>query len=102
MMREGRKRKRFGKDISRHVSGRYPSCGERAGKNMVANKVMAYINVLGTGRDSWGVRKRASSLVVAKNRERPGNWEFQYLKESAKPKHFLKSMSHSVVFCLRR
>lgn len=102
MTREGRGRKRFGKDISRHVSGRYPSSGERAGKNMVMNKVMVYIDVLETGRDSWGVGKRASSLVVAKNRERPGNRDFQYLKESVKPKPFLKSMSHSIVFCLCR
>ena len=50
MMRESRERKRLCKDISRHIFSRYPSSRKRTGENMVMNKVVSDINVLGMGR----------------------------------------------------
>ena len=67
---------------------------------MVMNKVVSDINVLGMGRDSWHMWKRAGGLIVTKNREWTRNGKFQHFKKSAKPECFLESMGYCIILSL--
>ena len=65
---------------------------------MIVYEMMMNINVF---RMSWyhrRVRKWASGLVIAKDREWLRNRKFQDCKKCSKPKRLLESMSHSIVF----
>ena len=76
MTRENRKWKRFRKNISRHICSRYPGSRKRAIENMVTNKMVPYINVLGMSRDSRRVGEGTRGLVITEDRERAGDWKF--------------------------
>jgi hypothetical protein len=50
MTGENRKWESFGKDIGRHVCSRYPGSRERTVLYVIANKMMADIDMFGTRR----------------------------------------------------
>jgi hypothetical protein len=80
-----------------------PDGRKRASQNMVANKMMSNINVFRTSRNSRAEFEREQaawlSLRIGNGR---GTGNFNTSKKGAKPKRFLESMSHCVVFSFRR
>jgi hypothetical protein len=100
MTGENRKRERFRKYIGRHVRCGYPGSRKGTIKNVVVNKMMPYIDVLGTSRYRWRVREGTSSLIIAKDGERTRDREFKETKQNTHPKRLLKCMGHGVVLSL--
>ena len=73
MTRKRNKRKSFGKDISRHISGRDSCSRERASLNKVTNKMMLDIDVFGMHGNRNGVGEGAGGLVITEDGKRTRN-----------------------------
>ena len=95
-------RERFCENISWHVFRRYPGSRKWASLDMVTDKMMADINMFGTSWNRRSIGKSTSCLIIAKDRKGTRDRETQNPKKSPKPKRFLKSMSHSIVFSFSR
>jgi len=69
--------KRFGKNIGCHITRRKPNCSERSVIDVLTNKMVADIDVFGSGGDGICICNGTSTLIVAEDRERLRQWEFR-------------------------
>jgi hypothetical protein len=75
MLQEKGKRKRFCKNVGRHIKSGNPIGTESTVENMFTYKVMTNINVFRMGSDGRVIGKSASTLIVGEEGKRLKNWE---------------------------
>jgi len=65
-----RERKWFCEDIRWHIGSRYPIGTKSTIVDVIANEMMANVDMFGTGSNSRTICKRTGTLIIGEERER--------------------------------
>jgi hypothetical protein len=98
MFLENRESQRFCEYIGRHVRSRYPIGTKSAVSYVIANKMVADVNVFRARSNRRIVRESAGTLIVGEERKRSRNRKGKERKKKADPKSLLESMSQRIIF----
>ena len=98
MVKKQSRKKWFGKYIGSHIIRRKPECSKGAVIDVVANEVMANINVLSPRGNNIRFRDGTRTLIITENRKRMRGRQIDKCQEKFDPQSLLEGMGECIVF----